>query len=213
MNLTDRLKQGVVPLVAILRGLRPVEALDIGRALVEAGIRLIEVPLNSPEPLISIARLHAEFASEALIGAGTVLTASAVEAVAQAGGRLIVAPNTEPPVITRAHELGLDCLPGFLSATEALCATRCGATSLKLFPASVVGTGYLKAIREVLPGNVEIWAVGGVGPQELPPWLAAGARGVGVGGSLYRPGDSAAAVAVRAAALVDAWKHSVRGGE
>jgi 2-dehydro-3-deoxyphosphogalactonate aldolase len=205
MSIAALLEQGVAPIVAILRGLRPAEAVGIAEALIDAGIRIIEVPLNSPEPLVSIARLHANFLSEALIGAGTVLTPSSVEAVAGAGGRLIVAPNTDAAVIRRARQLGLECLPGFLSPTEAFAAVAAGATRLKLFPANTLGSGYLKAIREVLPADAEVWAVGGTGAHDLQQWIAAGARGLGVGGSLYKPGDSPESVGQRAKALVDAW--------
>jgi 2-dehydro-3-deoxyphosphogalactonate aldolase len=208
MTLASLLERGAAPVVAILRGLPPADAVETGRALVEAGVRLIEVPLNSPDPLISISRLHAEFGNEALIGAGTVLTIAGVEAVANAGGGLIVAPNTESGVIARAVELGLECLPGILSATEAFRAIQLGATRLKLFPASSLGPSYLRAIREVLPLGIEVWAVGGTGAHDIGAWLSAGARGIGVGGSLYRPGDSSTLVSTRAAALVAAWRHA-----
>ena len=210
MRMSGLLSEGVAPIIAILRGLTPAGAVAIGTALIDAGIRMIEVPLNSPEPLSSIARLHDRFGRDALIGAGTVLTAEAVDAVAAAGGRLIVSPNVDPAVIARSVELGLEPLPGFLSATEAFGAIRAGASRLKLFPAGSVNRSHAKAIREILPGNVEIWAVGGTGAHDLAQWLDSGVRGIGVGGSLYKPGDSAETVGQRAATLIETW-HAARG--
>lgn len=199
---------GAMPVIAILRGLRPQEALSIGEALIAGGIRIIEVPLNSPEPLVSIERLASAFGSQALVGAGTVLSAAQVQSVAAAGGRLIVSPHTDAGVIRRAASLGLDCLPGFMSPTEAFAALAAGATGLKLFPASTLGQGHLKAVREVLPREVHIWAVGGTGAHDLDAWLAAGAVGIGVGGSLYRAGDTVQQVQGRAIALRSAWSGS-----
>ena len=195
---------GDLPLVAILRGVRPEEVVDIAAALVAAGLRIIEVPLNSPDPLDSIARLAERFGTGCLIGAGTVLTPADVDGVVDAGGRLVVTPNVEPAVIERALARGIAPMPGFATVTEAFTAIRHGATRLKLFPASSYGPGHLKAISAVMPPAVRIFAVGGVGPAEMPAWQAAGAAGFGVGGELYRPGLSAAAVAERAQALVAA---------
>jgi 2-dehydro-3-deoxyphosphogalactonate aldolase len=206
MRLSQLLSEDAAPIIAILRGLTPDDAVDIGRALVEAGIRMMEVPLNSPEPITSIARLQEHFGRDALIGAGTVLTREAVDAVERAGGRMIVSPHVDAQVIGRAVELGLEPLPGFLSATEAFCALRAGALRLKLFPASSVHRSHLKAVREVLPEGVEIWAVGGPGAHDLADWLEAGARGIGVGGSLYKPGDSAEIVRQRASTLIESWR-------
>jgi 2-dehydro-3-deoxyphosphogalactonate aldolase len=207
------LSEGVAPIIAILRGLTETDAVAIGGALIDAGIRMIEVPLNSPEPLSSIARLHDRFGRDALIGAGTVLTAEAVDAVAAAGGRLIVSPNVDAGVIARAVELGLEPLPGFLSATEAFCAIRAGASRLKLFPAGSVNRSHVKAIREILPGDIEIWAVGGTGEHDLAQWLDCGVRGIGVGGSLYKPGDSGEIVGQRARALIEAWRSAKSRGD
>lgn len=205
------LAAGAPPIVAILRGLTPAEAPAIGAALVEAGIRLIEVPFNSPEPEASIARLQAEFGGAALIGGGTVLTPAAAERLAATGARLMVTPNSDAAVIARGVALGLEPLPGFLSPSEAFVALGAGARALKLFPAATLGTAHLKAVREVLPPGTPIWAVGGTGAANLGDWLAAGAAGIGVGGSLYRAGDTAAAVRTRAEALVAAW-HATRAG-
>ena len=192
------------PLVAILRGIQPHEALPIGAALVEAGVRIIEVPLNSPDPFASIAALQAEFGGTALIGAGTVLDLAAVEQLAATGARLTVTPNTNPTVIARAVELGLEPMPGFLTPTEAFAGLAAGARRIKLFPASVQGPNYLKALREVLPRSCGVWAVGGIGADNAREWIAAGAEGVAAGGSVYKPGMTAAEVGERARALVSA---------
>ena len=192
------------PLVAILRGIQPHEALPIGAALVEAGVRMIEVPLNSPDPFASIAALQAEFGGTALIGAGTVLNLAAVEQLAATGARLTVTPNTNPTVIARAVELGLEPMPGFLTPTEAFAGLAAGARRIKLFPATVQGPSYLKALREVLPRSCGVWAVGGIGADNAREWIAAGAEGVAAGGSVYKPGMTAAEVGERARALVSA---------
>jgi 2-dehydro-3-deoxyphosphogalactonate aldolase len=210
MRMSDLLSEGVAPIIAILRGVTATDAVAVGTALIDAGVRLIEVPLNSPDPLSSIARLHDCFGRDALIGAGTVLTAEAVDSVAEAGGRLIVSPNVDEGVIARAVALGLEPLPGFFSATEAFSAIRAGASRLKLFPAGSVSRSHVKAIRDVLPEAAEIWAVGGAGAHDLAQWLDCGVRGIGVGGSLYKPGDSAEIVGQRARALIEAWR-SARG--
>lgn len=206
MTLADLLAQGAPPIVAILRGLTPAEAPAIGRALIEAGIRAIEVPFNSPEPTTSIARLQAEFGRTALIGGGTVLTVEAAEALAGTGARLMVTPNTDAAVIARGVALGLDLLPGCLTPSEAFIALGAGAKALKLFPAGTLGTAHLKAVREVLPAGTPFWAVGGTNAETLAEWLRAGAAGIGVGGALYRAGDTAELVAGRARALVEAWR-------
>ncbi|MFZ0499903.1 MAG: 2-dehydro-3-deoxy-6-phosphogalactonate aldolase, partial [Steroidobacteraceae bacterium] len=159
--------EGMVPLVAILRGIRPEEVHEVGAALYEAGIRAIEVPLNSPSPLASVARLAEKFGDRCLCGAGTVLRASDVDAVHAAGGRLIVTPNTMPAVIQRAVELGLSVMPGFATATEAFAALDAGASLLKLFPAASYGPAHLQALRDVLPPAVAVFAVGGVGAANL----------------------------------------------
>ena len=190
------------PLVAILRGIQPHEAIAIGAALVAAGVRLIEVPLNSPDPFASIAALQAEFGGTALIGAGTVLDLAGVEQLAATGARLMVTPNTNPAVIARGVELGLEPMPGFLTPTEAFAAITAGARRIKLFPATVQGPSYLKALREVLPKSCGVWAVGGIGTDNATEWIAAGAEGVAAGGSIYKPGMTAAEVGERARELV-----------
>ncbi len=193
------------PIIAILRGVKPEEVVDIAAALVGAGVGAIEVPLNSPDPLESIRRLCDAFGDQALCGAGTVLTPEAVEAVAKAGGKLIVTPNTDPAVIAHAVALGLTVTPGFATPTEAFAAIKAGARALKLFPAGTFGPGHLKAVKDVLPRDVAVYAVGGVGAGNLDAWRAVGVDGIGVGGELYRPGDRPADVAERAARLVAAW--------
>ncbi len=194
------------PLVAILRGLRPDEAPAVGEALVEAGFTLIEVPLNSPDPLESIRRLAHTLGGRALIGAGTVLTADEVAQVAAAGGRLIVSPNTDPAVIAASRLAGLASLPGFATPGEALLALRTGANALKLFPAEGASPKVLAAIRAVLPPAVRVLPVGGVTPDTMAEWSAAGAAGFGLGSALYRPGDDAATVATQAERFISSWR-------
>lgn len=196
-----------LPLVAILRGVKPDDVVAIGRALVREGFSLIEVPLNSPEPLRSIALLREALGSEALIGAGTVLTAKAVEDVRAAGGRLILAPNCDVRVIERASERGLACMPGVATVTEAFTALEAGADSLKLFPASSLGASTIGAWRAVLPPGVPIFGVGGIDEDNFGEFLGQGATGFGLGSSLYKPGDPAEVVAARARRTVDAWRR------
>jgi len=198
--------EGILPLVAILRGVRPDEVIEVGMALHEAGIGAIEVPLNSPSPLESIARLAGKLGDRCLCGAGTVLRPADVEAVHAAGGRLIVTPNTVPAVIERAVALGLTVMPGFATATEAFAALGAGARLLKLFPAASYGPAHLKALRDVLPLEAAVFAVGGVGAANLAPWRQVGCAGLGVGGDLYRAGHPAGEVHRRALALVAAWR-------
>ncbi|MFY8096173.1 MAG: 2-dehydro-3-deoxy-6-phosphogalactonate aldolase [Niveispirillum sp.] len=194
------------PLVAILRGVTPDTVVAIGQALYDAGFRAIEVPLNSPDPLDSIARLSAHFGDDCLTGAGTVLSVEAVESVAKAGGKLIVTPNTDPAVIERAVSLGLLPMPGFATATEAFAAIKAGARHLKLFPAATYGHGHIKALSAVIPTGIKLYAVGGVGADNLPVWRAAGVAGIGVGSEIFKPGFSAAEVGDRARQLILAWR-------
>lgn len=192
------------PIIAILRGLTPAEALPVGGALIEAGIDRIEVPMNSPDPLESIRLMSTAFAGQATIGAGTVLTVEDVNRVADAGGRLIVSPNMNPEVIRQSRHLGLESWPGVFTATECFGAIAAGATGLKLFPADQAGPGLLKSLRAVLPRDIAVYAVGGVGPDNFDEWFEAGAQGFGIGSALYRPGDSADTVAARAREIVAA---------
>lgn len=192
------------PIIAILRGLTPAEALPVGEALIAAGIDRIEVPLNSPDPLESVRLMSTAFAGQAVIGAGTVLTPEDVTRVADAGGRLIVSPNMNPEVIRESRRLGLESWPGVFTATECFAAIAAGASGLKLFPADQAGPGLLRALRAVLPPEMPVYAVGGVGPHNFAEWFAAGAQGFGIGGSLYRPGDSAETVGARAREIVAA---------
>ena len=194
------------PLVAVLRGLTPDEAAPIGDALVDAGFTLLEVPLNSPDPLASIAAMAKRYAGRATVGAGTVLTPQDVAAVADAGGALIVSPNTDPAVIRASVERGLISLPGYFTPSEAFAALAAGAHGLKLFPAEGAAPAFLKAQRAVLPKTTKVLAVGGITPDTMPQWHAAGADGFGLGSNLYRAGKSAADVARDAAAFVQAAK-------
>jgi 2-dehydro-3-deoxyphosphogalactonate aldolase len=193
------------PLIAILRGVQPAEVLAIADALVAAGIRCIEVPLNSPQPLESIRRLATWAPADVLVGAGTVLSPAAVADVAAAGGRLMVAPNADPAVIAAAKAAGMVALPGVFTATEAFAALAAGADGLKLFPAEASSPAALKALKAVLPAQVPVLAVGGITPDTMAPWRAAGAAGFGLGSALYKPGDSAAKVGAAARAFVAAW--------
>jgi 2-dehydro-3-deoxyphosphogalactonate aldolase len=192
-------------LIAILRGVAPDEAVAIGRALVEAGITWIEVPLNSPGPLDSIAAMQAALGERAHIGAGTVLTPAEVDAVAATGATFIVSPNADAAVIRRTRERGLGSYPGVFTPTECFAALAAGADALKIFPAGMMGTEGLKAIRAVLPAETQVYAVGGVGPADFAAWRDAGAAGFGLGGSLYRAGWPVSRVAEAAEASVRAW--------
>jgi 2-dehydro-3-deoxyphosphogalactonate aldolase len=193
------------PLIAILRGLAPESAIATGRALIEAGITRIEVPLNSPRPLDSIAAMQAALGQHAAIGAGTVLTAGDVEAVAATGATFVVSPNCDPRVIARAKALGLGSYPGVFTPSECFAALAAGADALKFFPASLLGPAGLKAIRAVLPPETESYAVGGVGPRDFAAWLAAGAAGFGLGSNLFQPGWPPERVAEQARASVEAF--------
>lgn len=205
-DLDELLATGTLPVIAILRGLDPEQALDIGAALVGAGIRAIEVPLNSPRPLESIAVLVRAFGDRALIGAGTVLDPAMVERLAAIGARLLVAPNCDPAVIRAGIAHRMDVLPGVLTPGEAFAAIAAGARRLKLFPASSVPLSHVKALKDVLPRSTGIWAVGGVDPANAAQWIEAGVEGVAVGSCVYRPTYTASEVAIR----VDALRSGIR---
>jgi 2-dehydro-3-deoxyphosphogalactonate aldolase len=189
MTLEDALDQ--CPLVAILRGVRPEEVVAMCDALHEAGIRAVEIPMNSPRPLESVAAVAQVFANRMAIGAGTVLSATGVDQVSAAGGVFVVSPNVDVHAISRAVQIGLTPMPGFATATEAFAALAAGALRLKLFPAATYGVGHMQALLSVLPDGTRIYPVGGVGPAQMEVWRAAGAAGFGVGSELYRPGQSA----------------------
>lgn len=196
-----------LPLVAILRGIRPAESPATLAALLEAGFLLIETPLNSPEPYETIRAMRRLAPREALIGAGTVKTPVEVEAVAAAGGDLIVMPHADPAVVAAAKARGLIAMPGVATPTEAFAALAAGADALKAFPAEMVTPAVVKAWRAVIPADVAILPVGGITPDNMAPYLAAGASGFGLGSALYKPGDSAAAVREKAQAFVAAWRR------
>jgi len=202
LGLDEALQQ--CPVVAIVRGVRPEEVLEHAQALYDAGIRGVEVPLNSPEPLDSIGKLAEAWGDRMVVGAGTVLTAAGVDDVARAGGRIIVSPNASGEVIRHAVELGLDPAPGFATPTEAFHAIAAGAKHLKLFPAVTYGPAHVKQIKAVLPPEAVVWAVGGVGAGEMAAWWEAGARAFGLGGELYRPGQTPKDTAEKARKVVEA---------
>lgn len=204
MTFDDVLRE--LPLVAILRGVTPDEAPAVGEALVEAGFRCIEVPLNSPEPLTSIQRLRTALDGRAIVGAGTVLTPEAVDQVADAGGEIVVSPNANPAVIRRTRARGMIAFPAFFTATEAFTALDAGADALKLFPAEAASPRMLKALRAVLPKTTPVFPVGGVEPDGMAVWREAGAAGFGIGSALYAPGRTAEDVAARASRFVQAWR-------
>ena len=202
-----------LPLVAILRGLTPDEAIDVGHALSASGFRVLEVPMNSPQPLDSIRRLTEALDDDHLIGAGTVLNTTAVDDVARAGGRLVVMPHADVSVIRAAKQAGLYCVPGVATPTEAFAALAAGADALKLFPAEQLGPAVLKAWRAVLPKDLALLPVGGIAPDTMTPYIAAGANGFGIGSALYAPGRAAAEVGHRARQFADAWIAGARSAQ
>ena len=197
-----------LPLVAILRGVTPARVEGVAQALFDAGIRAIEVPLNSPEPFVSIEKLARQFGDCCLTGAGTVLDTANVDRVADAGGKLLVTPNTNPAVIAHGVAKGMTVMPGFYTPSEGFAAVAAGAKTLKLFPASTGGIDHLKAMLAVLPKSVPVYAVGGVGAGNMSEWKKAGAAGFGLGSDLFKPDFSDEEVAARAAKCVAAFRSA-----
>jgi len=199
----DTLKS--LPLVAILRGITPGEALAVGEQIVAAGFKVLEVPLNSPEPFESIKLMAEAFGKDAIVGAGTVLKVEDVDRLAEVGGQICISPNANPAVIRRAKELGLISFPAFFTATEAFTAIDAGADALKLFPAELAGVKGLKALKAILPKTMPVFPVGGVEPSNMKEYLDVGAAGFGIGSSVYKPGDTAEVAFKKAKAFTDAW--------
>lgn len=202
MELTGWLKR--CPLVAILRGVKPEEVLAIAEALERQGVAIVEVPLNSPQPLESITRLARACGERLLIGAGTVMTPEQVAEIAAAGGKLIVTPHADPAVTRAAKQLGLLAVPGFFTPAEAFAMLAAGADALKLFPAEAASPAVLRALRAVLPRGTAVLPVGGIDASNMAAWQAAGAAGFGIGSAIYKPGDSPETVAAKAHGLVSA---------
>lgn len=192
------------PLIAILRGVKPEEVVDIAAALIETGIRIIEVPMNSPDPLTSIAALAKRYGDKALVGAGTVVDCTTVKRICQSGAQLIVSPTACADVVHKAKILDMAAIPGFATPTEAFAMIRAGADALKLFPAEAFSPLVLKSMRAVLPSTMPIIPVGSINADNMDPWLEAGAAGFGLGGSLYKPGFTPQKVAKRARAVMRA---------
>ena len=199
-----------LPLIAILRGLVPEEAVAIGEAIADAGFLCLEVPLNSPRPLESIQRLRQALDGRVLVGAGTVLSVAEVAQVADAGGQLCVSPNVNVDVITATKARGLLSLPGFFTPSEAFLALSSGADAIKLFPAELVGAKGLQAMKAVLPQHARVYAVGGVAPENIQDWQRAGASGFGIGSALFKPGQDALETGRKAAAFVAAMDRGAR---
>ena len=200
-----------LPLIAILRGLTPREAVAIGEMIADAGFRMLEVPLNSPDPLESIRLLHEHFGERCLIGAGTVMTPAQVDDIAAAGGKLIVMPHADTQVIAAAKRAGMVCTPGVATPTEAFAALAAGADALKIFPAEQVSPAVVKAWRAVLPRDLALLPVGGITPDNMQPYVDAGANGFGIGSALYAPGRDVTDVGRRAQAFARAWAALPRG--
>ena len=193
------------PIIAILRGVKPAEAVAIAGVILAAGIDKIEVPLNSPSPLESISAIVKAYGDRALIGAGTVLTIAQVQQVRVAGGKLAVSPNCDPAVIAATIAAGMQSWPGIFTPSEAFTALQAGATGLKLFPGDMAGPKGLKAMRAILPTGTQVYAVGGAGPENFVEWVAASADGFGLGSAIYKPGDTPETVAAKAQAIVAAF--------
>lgn len=199
-----------VPLIGILRGITPTEVHDHVAALLNAGFDAVEIPLNSPQWEVSISQAVAEFGHRALIGAGTVLKPEQLEILAGMGSKLVVTPNTQPAVIRRAVELGMTVCAGCATASEAFTAIDAGAHALKIFPSVSFGPDYIKALKAVLPPEVPVFAVGGITPENLHIYLAAGCAGAGLGGDLYRAGQSVSQTAQQAATFIQAYKDATK---
>jgi 2-dehydro-3-deoxyphosphogalactonate aldolase len=206
MQLNDALKS--CGIIAILRGVTAYEVIQVADVLLEAGVKVVEVPLNSPDPFASIGKLAKAFAGRMVVGAGTVLSVQDVNLLKESGGTISVSPDCNPEVISHALTLGLDPLPGVFTPTEAFTAIRAGSQHLKLFPAEVANPTTVKAWKAVLPKHIQVHAVGGVTPSNMAEWLACGVSGFGIGSSLYKPGMSLSAVSESAATLVAAWRQA-----
>ncbi len=206
MQLNDALKS--CGIIAILRSVAASEVVEVGAALLEAGVTVVEVPLNSPDPFSSIGKLAKAFSGRMVVGAGTVISVQDVNLLKEAGGTISVSPDCNPETIARAIALGLDPLPGVFTPTEAFTAIRAGAQHLKLFPAEAASPTTVKAWRAVFPKHIQIHAVGGVTPSNMAEWLACGVSGFGIGSSLYKPGMSLSAVSESANTLVAAWRRA-----
>jgi len=193
-----------MPVVAIIRGVTPEEVVDIGNAIFEAGVNIIEVPLNSPEPFASIQRLSSNFGDRCIVGCGTLVKKGDAKKVADAGGQIAVTPTTRPSIIKRCIKLGMTPIPGWATPTEAFAAYQAGARYLKLFPAASFGSGYIKAVKDVLPQDIKILSVGGVGAHNAPEWIEAGIDGFGIGSEIYKAGRSADDVHQRTKKIVQA---------
>lgn len=213
MTLNERFEAHLqaLPLVAILRGVTPEEVVAIGQALHQAGFRIIEVPLNSPEPMLSIRRLRDSLPDDCIVGAGTVTSAAQVGEVQAAGGEIIVMPHADAAVIGAAKAAGLLCAPGIATPTEAFAALAAGADALKLFPAELLSPAVLAALRSVVPPATVMLPVGGITPDNMTPYLKAGARGFGLGSALYRAGQSLAQTEANARRFAMAWQAVKRG--